>query len=179
MRQQSILSKPDQAIRLKTTIARYHLFNAPRRVTKEDADDWRSRMPKRGNLDASSLLRSIVAGLVSLLFKTDPPPTKIAIATFRWTRAGVLVAFLALLATFYTSIAPTPFLLSESSPQIKAGSTAPMGKTLAIPAEAVVTSPSAGPSTASNENGERAVEPTISKPPAPRPGSLMLMGVGG
>ena len=59
------------------------------------------RMPQRDQGTASYCIRLLLKWGVRLFIKMDPPRGKIALSTFRWTRAGALIAVIALIPALY------------------------------------------------------------------------------
>jgi hypothetical protein len=68
-------------------------------ITAEDTKEWRQRTQlKKAN---------VVSWLRVLFQKLDPPRAKIALSTFRWTRADTLIAGVSLIVTLFW-FAPHP-----------------------------------------------------------------------
>jgi hypothetical protein len=148
-------------------------------ITSEDAEDWRSRMPQRDNGVTSSFIRFLAAWLVGLFVKTDPPRSKLAVATFRWTRAAALFAAIALIPALYNWLSPLPS--SPSPPSLESNGASPVQETAekAVPVEVVGTaSPTINPSDRPNITNDQAVGTSVNKPPTPKPGGLLTLGVG-
>jgi hypothetical protein len=168
-------------------------------ITDEDAADWRSRMPERIEGMVSYCIRLVAVWGVRLFIKMDPPHGKLALSTFRWTRASALIAAVALI----------PALFSWSNPPQEATSSA-AGKGNSAKAEEHTAPPvsvkvlGAVPSTIqpgerktvydfagtpppaqpfvldrSALGGRDELGPSAPKPPPSSSGGLLTLGVGG